>query len=180
MADYFIGEIVAFAGNYVMENFLECDGQALAIGQYQALFTLIGTTYGGDGQTSFRIPDLRGVLPLGVSAAGTGPTSALGARVGQAMVSLSVAQMPNHNHMLMGSTVQATSSTISQAVVLASTANNILAYNDISQGGISTAALNPKAIGTVPPNGTQPHDNIMPTGAAVYMICYQGIFPNFS
>jgi microcystin-dependent protein len=172
MADYFIGEILFFAGNYIPDTFVECNGASLNINQYQSLFSLIGVTYGGDGVNTFKVPDLRGLVTQGVGASG----SALGEVQGVGSVSLAAANLPPHNHFLMGSTQQATQSTIN-GNVLASTASNILAYNNIQGPTANVRNLSPKALSNT--GQSLPHNNVMPTTSARFCICVLGIYPSF-
>lgn len=96
----YVGEIRLFAGNFAPQGWAFCDGQLLAVSQNDALFSLLGTTYGGDGETTFGLPDLRGRVPLHVgSGPGLSPRS-LGAKGGAEKVTLTVNQMPSHTHSL--------------------------------------------------------------------------------
>jgi microcystin-dependent protein len=170
----FIGEIIMFGGNYIPDGYLECDGSIHSISQYQALYSLIATTYGGDGIANFAVPNLKGVIPIGFNVANV----PLGLVTGTPAVTLMSAQMPQHNHAIMGSTGQANQTAISTGVVLASTPTNILPYGDLNKPIRDTRSLSPKALANT--GGNQSHSNVMPTAAIKYMICYAGIYPNFN
>ncbi|HZD04287.1 MAG TPA: tail fiber protein, partial [Longimicrobiales bacterium] len=104
MSEPFVGEIRMFAGNFAPRGWAFCDGQLLAVSQNDALFSLLGTIYGGDGRTTFGLPDCRGRIPL---HAGSGPgltPRALGSKGGAGKVTLTVNQLPSHTHPLQGST----------------------------------------------------------------------------
>jgi len=173
--EYYIGEIIPFAGNFVPEGTLACDGRLLSINQYQALYSLLGTTYGGDGISNFALPDLRGRIPIGDN-----PSSvAMGMTTGSRNVTLMQSEMPSHAHLVMGSTAQATQSMIGNgSTVLASTASNILPYGDTTKPIANTRNLSPKALAAQ--GGSQPHDNIMPTASIQYVMCVDGMYPSFS
>src|SRR5689334_6035302 len=101
--DAFIGTILMFAGNFAPQNWAFCDGALLAIAQYAALFSILGTTYGGNGTTNFALPDLRGRVPLHVGGQQPGPglsVYVLGEKTGVENVTLTMPQMPAHNHAL--------------------------------------------------------------------------------
>src|SRR3954452_11916502 len=103
MALPYLGEIRLFGGNFAPVGWLFCDGAALAIAQYDTLFQLIGTTYGGDGQTTFNVPDLRGRAPLHQGTASSGTTYTIGEMAGAEEVTLTVQQLPVHSHPLFAS-----------------------------------------------------------------------------
>lgn len=181
--EYYIGEIIPFAGTFAPVESVDCDGRLLSINDYQALFAVIGTTYGGDGMTNFAVPDLRGRIPIGDTGSANPPgwTQAvpMGMTTGVESVTLVEAQMPAHNHLMMGSTSQATQSTIGNgANVLASTASNVLPYGDLTKPVANTRNLSPKALALA--GGSQPHSNVMPTASVRYVICTAGYFPSFS
>lgn len=168
MSDPFIAEIRAFPYNFSPRGWLPCDGQLLPIAQNTALFSLLGTTYGGDGRTNFGLPDLRGRFPMG---AGQGPGLSpreLGEQVGAETVTLTTAQIPVHNHGLRG-TSSATTSNPSGAA-LANVATNGLVYRTpgtLARSGSSLAIT----------GGSQPHENRQPALALTFCIATVGIFP---
>jgi microcystin-dependent protein len=151
-----------------------CDGQLMPISENDALFTLIGTTYGGDGQETFGLPDLRGRVPIH-QGTGSGSNYVIGENGGVESVTLSTQQMPIHNH-------AATFATVGQ---VQSPANALLASATSTQAGIriySTNAQNttmsPSTLS--PSGGSQPHDNIQPSLALSFIISLYGLFPRFS
>jgi microcystin-dependent protein len=170
----YVGEIIMFGGNYIPDGFLECNGSLQNIANYQALYSLIGTTYGGNGTITFAVPNLKGVIPIGFNATNI----PLGLATGTPAVTLAQTQMPQHTHAIMGSTGQANQTTISTGVVLASTPSNILPYGDLNKPIRDTRPLSPKALAVT--GGNQSHSNVMPTAAIKYMICWAGIYPNFN
>jgi len=164
--DPYVGEIRMFAGNYAPEGWLECDGQILSISQYEVLFTLFGTTYGGDGTSTFALPDLRGRIPLHAPATQGQPS-------GTETVVLSAAQVPAHAH---GVRVIASNATATDPTnrILANAVAPPLMYSPKSAG--TTTPLN---AGTVVPNaGGQAHSNMMPTLCVDFIVCYAGIYPS--
>lgn len=161
----FLGEIAMVSFNFAPKGWALCNGQLLPINQYQALFALLGTTYGGDGRVNFALPDLRGRTPLHV---GNGHT--LGERAGSASHILSTGQLPTHVHSF-GSSDYGTS---------VSPVNNVPARHNISspvyEGG--TAAMNAQNMRNV--GGGQPHENMPPYLVLNFIIALQGIFPSSS
>ncbi|MDA2917990.1 tail fiber protein [Desulfobacterota bacterium AH_259_B03_O07] len=164
----FIGEVRIFAGNFAPRNWALCDGQLLPINQNQALFSILGTTYGGDGRTNFGLPDLRGRVP---THAGNGPgltPRTLGAKGGEEAQVLTVQEMPSHTHTL-NARNQRGNTNIPSGNVLARKRNF---YSTQPQNAI----LSNGAIGTT--GGGQAHNNMPPFQALNYIICPQGIFPS--
>lgn len=168
--DGFTGEIRLMAFNFTPRGWLPCDGRLLLINQNQALFALLGTTFGGDGMKTFALPDLRGRVPVH-QGQGTGLTHrTFGETGGAETVTLTTAQLPAHTHSLSASAAAGTSAT---------PANNVLAAD--SNGGKDYAAtsdgtaLSTTAIGST--GGGQPHENMPPYLALNYFICIYGIFP---
>ena len=171
MSTPYIGEIRMFGGNFAPRGHAFCNGMLMAIDQNDALFSLIGTTYGGDGQTTFGLPDLRGRIPVG-----TGQGSGLGNYVigqigGVENVTLTSNQLPQHQH---------------QAAAQSATGNinapgtNTAAWANAGDTRYSTNApsgtMNGNAIG--PAGGSQPHDNMLPFQCINYIIALEGIFPS--
>lgn len=172
MSEPFVGEIKMFAGNFAPRSYAFCDGQLLAIAQNQALFSLLGTTYGGDGRTSFALPDLRGRVPMHL---GTGPGLSprpIGARFGAETVTLSGAQLPSHRH----------ASASGNAASAGTPAGNLLAdtgaaniYSNAPPDTVLDAQTDLAAAG-----GSQPHANLMPFQCVSFIIALFGIFPSRS
>jgi microcystin-dependent protein len=164
----FIGTIILFGGNFAPRGWAFCHGQLLPINSHQALFSILGTTYGGDGRTTFGLPDLRGRAPIGTGS-GPGLTNRrLGSRGGSENTTLDVNQMPTHSHALNAST------TVAGQVV---PGGNRLgrAQADVYTQGESNVALAADSVGN---NGaSQPHDNMMPYLGINYIIALVGTFP---
>lgn len=168
MATPFIGEIKLFGGNFQPRGFAFCDGRLLAISEYSALFALIGTTYGGNGQTTFALPDLRGRIPINQ---GTGPglsTYVIGQSFGSETVTLTSNQMPAHNHVALCSAAPGVANP-SNAFWAATT--GVSGY-----GTPANATMNPQSLTVA--GGSQPHENRMPLLALNYIIALEGIFPS--
>ncbi len=179
----FIGQILIFAGNFAPRGWAYCDGQLLGIAQHTALFSIIGTTYGGDGRTTFALPDLRGRIPLhNGNSTGPGLSSyRLGERGGTQTVVLNFLQIPSHHHSLVG-TAKIQVGVEGKGVALEDNPfNHFLgsitdAYRDTGSG----ATMNANAIGgtTLPTGGTQAHDNMQPYLVLHYIIAMVGRFPS--
>lgn len=164
MSDPFVGEIRLFAGNFAPVGWALCQGQLLPIAENDVLFTLIGTTYGGDGQSTFALPNLAGRIPMHV---GSGYVQ--GELTGAETVTLTPAQIPQHSHALHASTATADGTTPGGALL----ATTSVASYDTATG---TAAMAAGAVGTA--GGSQPHDNMAPTLTVNYIISLFGIFPS--
>lgn len=166
----FIGMVILFGGNFAPRGWALCDGQLLPISENTSLFSILGTTYGGDGRTTFALPDLRGRVPM---HPGNGPGLTprdLGQKLGEESVNLTVAQMPSHGHEM--------------------NVANVTADNDRPAGGMlgrtqiytatatPTATLNPTTIANN--GGNEAHDNMQPSLGINYIIALQGIYPSRS
>ena len=171
MSDPFVGEIRMFGGNFAPVNWAYCNGALIAISQNEVLYTLIGTTYGGDGVNTFGLPDLRGRTPV---HQGTGlglSTCVLGQLAGSESVTLTPAQYPAHTHAFSAST-DVGSVHGPGGDVLAGSAT-IKAYTDSAPNvSLNPAALAPSG------GGAQPHDNMQPFLCISFIICLYGIFPS--
>jgi len=166
MAEPFLSEIRLMSFVFAPKGWALCNGQLLPINQNQALFALLGTTYGGNGQTNFALPDLRGRVPIHESASNT-----LGQQGGEQAHTLTTAELPTHQHLLRASSAPASTNTPSPAVGLAaSTASQL--YGAPS----SVVAMDPGAIGNV--GGSQAHLNMQPFLTLSFCIALQGIFPS--
>lgn len=174
--DNFIGEVRLFAGRYAPEGWAFCDGSALQISQNQALFALIGVTYGGDGVTNFKLPDLRGRLPLG-QGQGTGLTNrVVGQSFGSETVTLQANELPTHTHTLNASTTLAATVTPGTTVALGQVPGGL--YVDTTKGAVTQVKPSAASVGTA--GGGQPHANIMPSFTLTYIIATTGMFPDFN
>ena len=165
MAQPYVGEIRMFAGNFAPAGWMFCEGQLLPISENETLFNLIGTTYGGDGQNTFALPDLRGRLPIHL-----GNGFVLAETGGVETVTLTVQQIPSHSHPMIASTNSAT---------VAGAAGNILAqtpsYTPYIAANLNTA-LSPVSVGST--GGSQPHSNFQPYLCVNFIISLFGIFPS--
>ena len=164
MAQPYVGEIRMFAGNFAPAGWMFCEGQLLPISENETLFQLIGTTYGGDGESTFALPDLRGRIPIhqgnGFILAETG---------GAEEITLTVNQIPAHTHPLLASSGNATST---------DPGNNLLSKTVklIYRAGPADQPLSPQAVGPV--GGSQPHTNFQPYLCVDFIISLFGIFPS--
>jgi microcystin-dependent protein len=178
MSDPFVGEIRLFGGSFAPQNWLFCDGTLLPIAEFDQLFNLIGTTYGGDGETTFAVPDLRSRVPLHQSS--TGPFRyAMGETGGTETVTLSSAEMPLHTHAVAAS--GATPQPATAAVNVTNIAATYVPASPTPKPRLYTAPGSevPMATGTVQPaGGGQPHDNMGPYLAVNFIISLFGIFPS--
>ena len=172
MSEPFVGEIRMFAGNFAPRGWAFCDGQLLAVNQNDALFSLLGTIYGGDGRTTFGLPDLRGRIPI---HAGTGPGLSprrLGSKGGAENVTLTTNQLPNHNH-AMQAVAAAGNATSPQGAHLANAAGGNPFLNPATS---TTTNMSGSAVGNA--GGGQSHTNLMPTLCVNFIIALFGIFPS--
>jgi microcystin-dependent protein len=162
MADPFLSEIRIMSFVFAPKGWAVCDGQLLPINQNQALFSLLGTTYGGNGQTNFALPDLRGRVPIHFGS------HTLGERAGEQAHTLTVAEVPTHTHGMQGSAANATTP-IAAGNLLASANNLYAAATDLT-------TLHPGSIANV--GGSQAHLNMQPFLTLSFCIALQGIFPS--
>ncbi|HJQ34016.1 MAG TPA: phage tail protein [Pyrinomonadaceae bacterium] len=167
MAQPYVGEIRIFAGNFAPAGWMFCEGQLLPISENETLFQLIGTTYGGDGQSTFALPDLRGRVPI---HQGNGFT--LAENGGVESVTLTIQQIPGHTHPLLASSGNATDKAPSNLVAAASNIPNVSPYG--ADAPVTT--LNPQTITSS--GGSQPHDNFQPYLCLNFIISLFGIFPS--
>ena len=166
-----LGEIRLFGGNFAPRGWALCDGQLLPIAQNAALFSLLGTTYGGDGRNTFALPDLRGRVPL---HAGRGPgltERRLGAHGGVEQVTLNAAEIPPHNHSLQASAAAGGLASPLGALLGAGEEMVRTPYT-LDGGGVAMA---PGSIANT--GGGQPHTNVQPFLTVHYIIALQGVFP---
>ena len=170
MSEPFVGEIRMFAGNFAPRGWAFCDGQLMAVSQNDALFSLLGTIYGGDGRTSFGLPDLRGRIPV---HAGQGPglsSRRLGEKGGAEAVTVTVAQLPTHNHTMQISTEIAGRSA-PQDNVLGSSTNIDFYTGDAPDQTMSSSVVSPVG-------GSRSHSNLMPFLCVNFIIALFGIYPS--
>jgi microcystin-dependent protein len=165
MAQPYVGEIRMLAGNFAPAGWMFCEGQLLPISEYETLFNLIGTTYGGDGQSTFALPDLRGRVPIhfgnGFTLAETG---------GVETVTLTVSQIPAHSHPLLASSSPGTSNTPVNNLTAESASINTYIQD------VTNSNMSPSAVSSV--GGSQPHNNFQPYLCVDFIISLFGIFPS--
>ncbi|MDH4446859.1 MAG: tail fiber protein [Acidovorax sp.] len=170
MSDAFLGEIRLLASAIVPSGWAVCDGRQLAVADNTALFALLGNAYGGDGSQTFALPDLRGRLPIGIGQGpGLSPRN-LGDALGEERVTLAVQEMPPHTHALQAG--GAATSNVPRALVPAAVEGFNL---------YATAVANPQALatGTVQATqGSEPHNNVMPSLVLNFIMCLDGASPN--
>lgn len=187
MVDCYVGEIRAFAGNRVPFGWAWCDGKKISIQDHEALFNLLGTTWGGDGRNNFGLPDLRGRLPVGAGQGIGLVTRTLGEQGGEEEVRLTVGQLPPHKHTLRGTNVPADTNEPGNSVMFATAASPDAAAN---RGGLpyinkmtnvkdaKKNVLKEDTVSTLLFTQSQPHPNLMPALSINYIISLTGIYPS--
>lgn len=183
--DAFLGEVRAFPFTFAPYGWAYCFGQTMQISQYAALYSVIGTQYGGDGNTTFALPNLQGQAAIGYGQATTGTIYPIGQDGGETAVTLDTSQIPYHTHTVNGAT--ATSPIVN---TIAKPANNTYMANPVLKTTATTGSigrgyapysatpivnLNPQVISVV--GGSQPHTNMMPYLTFAYCICLNGEYP---
>jgi len=163
MAEPYLSEIRIMSFNFAPKGWALCNGQLLPINQNQALFSLLGTTYGGDGRVNFALPNLQGRVPIHM---GNGHT--LGESAGEQAHTLSIAEVPTHTH--------GAWATANVGDTLNPTNNVLAAASNVYRTADSLTALNPASVTTV--GGSQPHENQQPYLTLNFCIALQGIFPS--
>ncbi|TVZ56583.1 microcystin-dependent protein [Lutibacter sp. Hel_I_33_5] len=205
MEPSFIGSIILFAGDFPIRNWAKCEGQLLSIASNTALFSIIGTTYGGDGRTTFALPDLRGRVPVGTGAGPGLIEIPIGQKVGRDKTTLAIPNIPAHKHTATVSDINATAEATVSIPATGSVANTYEPGNNAIFGAgevisgkneinmYSSAAANKTlkpftapvaitatggnvAVGTTGSN--TPFSNIQPSLGMTYLICLQGIYPS--
>lgn len=162
MAEPFLSEIRIFSFNFPPKGWALCNGQLLPINQNQALFALLGTTYGGDGRTTFALPNLQGRAPI---HEGNGHT--LGEKAGQEAHTLNIQELPSHTHGVLANGQNGTT---------AGPANNVLAAAPVYHAASNLTPLDPTSVSNV--GGSQPHLNMQPYLTLNFCIALLGIFPS--
>ncbi|MFO0756523.1 MAG: tail fiber protein [Byssovorax sp.] len=166
MSDPYVGEIRMFGGNFAPLGWMFCNGQLLSLSEYEALFNLIGTTYGGDGVQTFALPDLRGRLPIHQSTA-----HPLGQALGTESVTLTTQNLPAHNHMVLGSTAEVETANPTGQVFATSADTSFYGPENPGKG----VTLNGATVSVA--GSGQPHDNMQPYLCVSFIIAVEGIFP---
>lgn len=172
MADPFVAEIRIFPFNFAPKGWAWCDGQLLPLSQNTALFSLLGTTYGGNGKSNFALPDLQGRAPM---HPGQGPGLSLhdlGETGGSEYVTLLESEIPSHSHALRASNEDGTQGTLTEGITLATSVGGTLYQTTTNANLVSMA---PEAV--APAGGDQPHNNMMPYLTFYFCIALQGVFP---
>lgn len=170
MAEHYVGEIRLFAGDFAPREWALCDGRSMPIDQFEVLFNLIGTIYGGDGQRNFNLPDLQGRVPVHRGQGpGIGRKYALGEKAGAELVWLNEEGMPAHTHAFQASKGAGGGSSPENAVIGSPAAVKLFKREE------PETKLPPAMVGTV--GGGQPHGNRMPFLAVTYIIALNGIWP---
>jgi microcystin-dependent protein len=168
--DAFLAEVKMFAGNFAPRGWAKCEGQLLPISQNTALFSLLGTIYGGDGRSTFALPDLRGRVPVGVGNGSGLPTVSQGARFGNATTTLNSTNLPQHTHQAYGVTEVGSSSDPS---------GNLPANTKVFDNEYGTGTLTPMNAGMIDNTGSsQSFENRPPSLGMNYIRCVSGIYPS--
>lgn len=171
MSEPFIGEIKMFAGNFAPRNWALCDGQLLAVSQNDALFSLLGTIYGGDGRTTFGLPEMRGRLPVHMGSGPGLPSYNIGARSGQERVALTSQTVATHNHTYgAASGAGAASSPIDS---FPAGSGSTAVYQD---SAANLDSMNSTSLSNT--GGSQPHNNMMPFLCVNFIIALFGVYPS--
>lgn len=176
MSTPYIGEIrmFAFGTRGAPSGWQACDGSLLPISEYDALFALVGTTYGGDGQTTFAVPDLRGRVPIHQGQGAGLSNYVIGQRAGTETVTVLPTQMPAHTHTLLTTTAAASALTPGTTLLPGSVSGDNFYLSDVT--GATAVAMSAQSTSLA--GGSQPHENCMPTLTVQYCIATQGIFPS--
>jgi microcystin-dependent protein len=172
MAQPYVGEIRMFASSFAPAGWEFCNGQILPISENETLFQLIGTMYGGDGQETFALPDMRGRVPIHRGTGSSGTPYQISERAGVEEVTLTVQQIPVHTHAMIGNNFTGSSGNPTNSFFAKATSNT--PYSDDTS--IGTVSLNPGTI--TPTGGSQPHTNLQPYACINFIISLYGLFPS--
>lgn len=179
MSDYYVGEIriLAIPNGKPPLDWLLCDGSVVNISQYQVLYSLIGTTYGGNGVTTFALPDMRGRLPLGQGNGTNLTPRVLGQTFGTEGAQVPVPSQPAHTHTFNTLNVTADTATVVSGLAFANAESPGLGYlkDGLGTSGGTLAALYDSSVSSV--GGGQGHNNVMPCATMNFIICWQGLYP---
>lgn len=187
----YVGEVKLFAGNYAPQGWAFCNGQTVSVNDYQLLYSLLGTTYGGDGRTTFGLPNMQAHMGVGQGLSISGNNYAVGATGGVATVTLTEANLPAHSHNLTGTTAAATTGVPTNNLLATTNGNNSTLtppYPDVKlyttlplPGSTDTqpgVTLNTGTVTSAGGNG--PHNNMMPYITLSYIIALNGVYPTSS
>jgi microcystin-dependent protein len=171
MGEPYVGEIRMFAGNFAPNGWMFCEGQTLPISENDVLFQLIGTTYGGDGQETFNLPNLASRVPMHMGTGPDGTTYQIGEMAGTEQVTLTNQQIPIHTHPLVASAANGTATNPAGNVLAASTSS-------VKPYIVGAPSANLYASAIAPAGGSQPHENCQPFICINYIISLFGVFPS--
>lgn len=180
MAQPYVGQMMMFAGTFAPAGWMLCQGQLVPISENETLFNLIGTTYGGDGQSTFALPDMQGRIPIHMGTGGGLSTYVIGQSGGTETVTLTTQQIPAHNHMLQVSSGTGGGSSNKPSGIIADQAGTVpgggqlFLYAPGNSPGQTTIA--PQTVG--PAGGSQPHENIQPIITMSWIISLFGVYPS--
>ncbi|HKS63538.1 MAG TPA: tail fiber protein [Xanthobacteraceae bacterium] len=175
MSQPYVGEIRMFGGSFAPAGWAFCAGQLLPISENETLFNLIGTTYGGDGQSTFGLPDLQGRVPVHAGTGGGG-TYTLGETGGTESVTLTTQQLPSHNHLVSSTTGGGVGTPGPTTIMADQTPPSALVSAYLPFNNVTQVALRNTIVGLT--GGNQPHDNMQPFLVVSYIISLFGIFPS--
>jgi microcystin-dependent protein len=171
MGEPYVGEIRMFAGNFAPNGWMFCEGQAMPISENEVLFQLIGTTYGGDGESTFNLPNLASRFPIHMGTGPNGITYQIGEQAGTEQETLTVQQIPSHTHTARCNSAGTNNSSNPQDSVW-----NPSDLNQYSTNVVGLVAMNAQAIS--PAGGSQPHENVQPFLCINFIISLFGVFPS--
>jgi microcystin-dependent protein len=167
----YVGEIRMFAGNFAPNGWMFCEGQTLPISENEVLFQLIGTTYGGDGEETFNLPNLASRVPIHMGTGPDGTTYQLGEMAGTESETLTVQQIPNHTHPLTASVADGTTPNPEGNVIAQTPAGIFPFFEDAPTANMAASAITPAG-------GSQPHENTQPFLCINFIISLFGVFPS--
>ena len=170
MPEPYVGEIRMFAGNFAPNGWMLCQGQTLPISENETLFNLIGTTYGGDGQETFNLPNLASRVPVHMGTSPSGITYQIGEMAGTEQETLTAQQIPNHTHPLVAATGPGTQNSPANNVITSSPSVTLFVQDVLDTN------LNANAV--TPAGGSQPHENTQPFLCINFIISLFGVFPS--
>lgn len=179
MAQPYVGQIIIFGGNFAPAGWMMCQGQLLPISENETLFQLIGTTYGGDGQSTFALPDLRGRAPVHMGQGNSLSNYVIGQASGTESVTLTTQQIPSHNHTVLANNSDATANTPKGNFLAnegGSGKNQVFLYAPWDNTPANMTTLLPTMV--QPAGGSQPHENRQPLLVLNYIISLFGVFPS--
>ena len=171
MAQPYVGEIRMFAGNFPPNGWMFCEGAPLPISENDVLFQLIGTTYGGDGEETFNLPNLASRVPIHMGTGPDGTTYQLGEMAGTEQETLTIQQIPSHTHPLTASTSAGNSASPTGAVIAQTPASITFLIEDAPGANMAAGSITPAG-------GSQPHENTQPFLCINFIISLFGIFPS--